>query len=160
MIKFIWNKADYETIKDEIKDGNAVEIDGQIELSLDLDGKEHIKLLKLANYLKSRLSLMTPSGWSIIPAYSITFIESFGDEIYIHSEDSRPLLVKHTLYELEAMLKDYEVIRVGKSFLVNLLKIRHIQTTLHAKLELILSDGSIVEVSRSYVKRFKDALGI
>jgi len=43
---------------------------------------------------------------------------------------------------------------------VNLSKIRYIRTTLNAKLDIELTSGIHLEVTRSFVKSFKNALGI
>ena len=163
MIKFTWKKEDYESLKEQLKDLKVEETEDHQNISITVDADEAQKtldVLALAAYLQSRISLETLTGWTMIYAKSITFIESFGEDIFVHLDHKETIQVKHPLYELEEMLSKFHVIRVGKSFLVNLMKIKFIETTLNAKLELTLIDDSKLEVSRTYVKRFKDALRI
>jgi DNA-binding LytR/AlgR family response regulator len=163
MIKFTWNSDDFESFKEQLKDMKIEENDCSHEISITIDPNDAsnaLDVLELATYLQSRISFETINGWTMIFAKSIMYIESFGEEIFMHLDHKETIQVKHPLYELEQMLSKFHVVRIGKSFLVNLMKIKLIETTLNAKLELTLIDGSKLEVSRSYVKRFKDALGI
>lgn len=163
MIKLTWNKEDFESLKEQLKDMKTSENEENHEISISVDPSDKdqaLDVLALAQYLQSRISLETQHGWTMIYAKSITYIESFGEDIFVHLDKKESVQVKHPLYELENMLTKFHVVRIGKSFLVNLMKIKTIETTLNAKLELTLHDGSTLEVSRSYVKRFKDALGI
>ncbi len=163
MIKFTWNKEDYESIKEKLHVIHTNELEENHEITITIhpdDVDKTLDVLELAAYLQSRISFETTNGWVMIYAKSITYIESFGEDIFVHLDHKETIQVKHPLYELENMLTKFHVIRIGKSFLVNLMKIKFIETTLNAKLELTLNDGSQLEVSRSYVKRFKDALGI
>ena len=69
-------------------------------------------------------------------------------------------MIKQPLYQLEEILKPYYFVRIGKSFIVSVSKIKYIKTTINAKLDLELINGVHLEVSRSFVKKFKNALGI
>ena len=102
----------------------------------------------------------TPDGYIQVMIRTITYLEAFGDEIYMHLIDDDSKQLKLPLYQLEDMLKDYQFIRIGKSFIVNIVKIKTIKTSFNAKLLLELVDGTKLEVSRSYVKSFKLALGL
>lgn len=162
MIKLTWKKEDYESLKDKLNTMHLDEDESQ-EITITIDSneaKETLDVLDLAAYLQSRISFETQNGWMMVYAKRVTYIESFGEDIFIHLDKDETIQVKHPLYELENMLSKFHVIRIGKSFLVNLMKIKFIETTINAKLELTLNDGTKLEVSRSYVKRFKDALGI
>jgi len=78
----------------------------------------------------------------------------------MHLDHQPSQLIKQPLYQLEEMLKPYHFLRIGKSYLVNMTKIRYIRTSFNAKLDLELICGTHLEVSRSFVKDFKYALGI
>ncbi|MFH1693452.1 MAG: LytTR family DNA-binding domain-containing protein [Bacillota bacterium] len=69
-------------------------------------------------------------------------------------------IIRQPLYQLEEILKPYHFVRIGKSFIVNISKIRYIRTAFNAKLDIELTTGTHLEVSRSFVKDFKNALGI
>lgn len=88
---------------------------------------------------------------------NIIYIESFGDEVLAHLYDDT-FRLREKLYELEKELYDYNFIRVSKSYLVNIGKIKYIKPLINAKLLLILEGDYNIDVNRSYVKSFKEAL--
>jgi len=70
------------------------------------------------------------------------------------------LLTKNKLYQLEEELNDKDFIRVSKSHLVNIGKIRYIKPAINSKVELIMDNDDVVEVKRTYLKDFRDTLKI
>lgn len=169
MIKIIWNREDFEKIQDDIAgqfnltittDPNEVP-EHKIGILLNEDNQESIQAfvekLMLSSY---QIFFPTPDGYLQVQVKTITYLEAFGDEIYMHFDKQESQLIRQPLYQLEEKLKPYHFIRIGKSFIVNITKIRYIRTSFNAKLDLELVDGTHLEVSRSFVKTFKDALGI
>ena len=169
MIKIIWNREDFEKIQEKIMaqfdlsitvDPNEVP-EHKIGLLLTDENQDTLKAFVEALMLESSQMLFpTPDGYIQVQVRQLTFLEAFGDEIYMHLEKGSSQLIRQPLYQLEEKLKSYHFIRIGKSFLVNLTKIRYIRTSLNAKLDLELVDGTHLEVSRSFVKDFKHALGV
>jgi DNA-binding LytR/AlgR family response regulator len=69
--------------------------------------------------------------------------------------------IKEKLYELEMRLPQNRFIRVGKSFIVNIDNISEIIPWFGRRLILRFVDGKKeIEVSRNYVKNFKEFLGM
>ena len=169
MTKIIWNREDFEKIKDEITssfnltittDPNEVP-EHKIGLILNEENTESLKALVETLMLKSyQLFFPTPEGYIQVQTNEITYLEAFGDDIYMHLNQDASELIRQPLYQLEEMLKPYHFIRIGKSFIVNITKIKYIRTSFNAKLDLELISGTHLEVSRSFVKDFKRALGI
>ncbi|HAX02595.1 MAG: hypothetical protein A2Y45_01855 [Tenericutes bacterium GWC2_34_14] len=169
MTKIIWNREDFEKIKDEITsqfnlsittDPNEVP-EHKIGLMLNDENVESLKALVESLMLKAyQLLFPTPDGYIQVQAKQIMYLEAFGDDIYMHLDQGASELIRQPLYQLEEMLKPYHFIRIGKSFIVNITKIRYIRTSFNAKLDLELISGTHLEVSRSFVKDFKRALGI
>jgi DNA-binding LytR/AlgR family response regulator len=169
MLKIIWNKEDVEHIKSKIQDQyhititedpNEIPID---KVGLIIDEKDYDKIkpiLDLIAYEKSQIFLQTANGYLQIHVREITYLESFGDEIFLHMENSDSQVIKQPLYQLEEILKPYHFVRIGKSFIVNISKIRYIRTSFNAKLDLELINDIHLKVTRSFVKDFKNALGI
>lgn len=169
MIKIIWKKDDFEKVKDKLNDMYQIELAtdsndlssdqvGLIVQDQDVDKLKNI--LELINYEKASVILPTVEGWMQVHVQMITFLESFGDDIYLHQIDLPTTIIKQPLYQLEETLKPYHFVRIGKSFIVSISKIRYIRTSINAKLDLELITGDHLEVSRSFVKSFKYALGI
>jgi DNA-binding LytR/AlgR family response regulator len=169
MFKIIWNREDFERIESKLKesydlvltnDPNDVPLD-KVGIVFDESNIDKIKpVLDLMAKEKSQLMLQTISGWMQVYVNEITYLEAFGDEIYMHVDQLESQIIKQPLYQLEQLLKPYHFVRIGKSFIVNMTKIRFIRTAFNAKLDLELVDGTHLEVSRSFVKDFKNALGI
>ncbi|MBQ4523970.1 MAG: LytTR family transcriptional regulator [Lachnospiraceae bacterium] len=64
------------------------------------------------------------------------------------------------LYELEEILEDTRFMRISKSEIVNLKKIKKLDLSLTGTIKIILSNGKETYTSRRNVSRLKKALGI
>jgi DNA-binding LytR/AlgR family response regulator len=169
MLKIIWNREDFEKISDKILSEFNIQVtddpnevpEHKVGLLLDSDNVATIeKLIKKLMMEKQTMIFPTQSGYLQINVQEINYLEAFGDDIFMHVEHDQSQQIKQPLYQLEGMLKPYHFIRIGKSFIVNASKIRYIRTAFNAKLDLELLDGTHLEVSRSFVKDFKNAIGI
>lgn len=169
MIKVIWNKEDFLKIKEEllnkfnleiIEDPNLVS-DHKIGLVLKSENEEVIKTF-LESLIKQTYQMLfkTPTGYVQIKVNEINYLESFGDEIHLHLEKAETIIIKEPLYSLEEKLKHFHFVRISKSYIVNILKIKFITTSLNAKLDLELINGQTLHVTRSFKNDFKKALGI
>ena len=91
---------------------------------------------------------------------------AIGDLYYIESVDGKTFLytkeqvyeTPFRIYELESRLKANHFLRISKSTLLNLMKIRSIRPALNGRLAAVLPSGEEVIISRSYVKDLKSAL--
>lgn len=73
--------------------------------------------------------------------------------IYHHS---KKYLHTETLKSLESQLNDNQFVRIHKSCIVNINKIISIQSRQNGDYDVTLLDNTILRVSRSYAKNFKD----
>ena len=88
------------------------------------------------------------------------------DLYYIESVDGKTFLytkadvyeTPYRIYELESLLRAKHFLRVSKSMLLNLMKIRSIQPALNGRLTAVLQSDEEVIISRNYVKDLKSAL--
>ena len=64
------------------------------------------------------------------------------------------------LYELEERLRRDRFVRISTSEIINLKKVRHFDLRLAGTVCVTLSDGSTSYVSRRYVAKIKDILGL
>ena len=169
MFKIIWNKSDYELLTKRMTESKNFQLiedpdlikEGKIGILCDTEDMDDIKpILEQIEFDKALMVFPTASGWVQIPLNHILFIESFGDEIDMHLVGNRVEKVKQPLYQLEHMLANYRFARIAKSYIVNLRKIKYISLSYNAKLDLELTDGSHLYVSRAYVKSFKETLGL
>ena len=136
MIKIIWKKDDFEKMKDKLSDKYHIELatdsndlsPDQVGIIVQDQDVDQLKsILEMINYEKASVVLPTAEGWIQVYVAMITFLESFGDDIYLHQLDLPTTIIKQPLYQLEETLKPYHFVRIGKSFIVSISKIRYIR---------------------------------
>ena len=94
-----------------------------------------------------------------IDVNDICFIESMGHDIIIHASDGT-YNSGDRLKALEQVLPSDRFLRVSNSSIVNLKKIRRIESSLLQKFILHMTNGSKVDVTRSYYYIFRERIGI
>ena len=85
------------------------------------------------------------------------YIESVDGKTFLYTKE-QVYESPQRLYELESLLKSKAFLRVSKSTLLNLMKIRNIRPALNGRFCAVLQTGEEVIISRSYVKALKAAL--
>lgn len=88
----------------------------------------------------------------------IYYIESVDKRTYIYTKD-HCLEVQHRLYELEELLNFY-FFRASKSLILNIKKIKSVKAEINGRMRAELLNGEQIIISRSYVKKLKERLGI
>ncbi|AUD64764.1 hypothetical protein BK011_03380 [Tenericutes bacterium MZ-XQ] len=169
MIKIIWSKDELTHLKEKLNKHHIhfVVLDEQetlpkdmIGIEIDQDHQDTLKkIFQVIEYEKMQMFFPTNDGFVQLHLQDIYYLESFGEDIYAHVH-GKVEVIKKPLYQLEEMLKPYHFIRISKSYIVNTRKINYIKVGLNAKLKLELKDGSILEVTRSFVKSFKESLNL
>jgi len=92
---------------------------------------------------------------------TIAYIRACGNDTFAHTARGDAYKIKHKLYELEDGILPRGFIRVNKSEIVNIRHIQKIVPMFKGKLVLTLA-GCLhgVDVSRNYVKSFKERIGM
>ena len=115
---------------------------------------------EIISFVKSRQGRLSAQkdGQSIeIPVIDIFYAESVDNRVFIYtSKESYEIRLK--LYELEEMLKTKSFLRVQKSMLINLMKIKSIKPALSGRYTALLKNGEEIVISRKYVADLKTAL--
>ena len=88
----------------------------------------------------------------------VYYIESVDKRTFVYTKDDC-YESRDRLYELEEKLGTY-CVRISKSMIVNLRKIRNVSAEPGARMVAVLLNGERVVISRSYVKDIKRRLGI
>lgn len=169
MFKVIWDQEKHKQLTKSILEKSSFQLlsksdgleEGYIGIMCEDSDINHIKpILKEIEFEKAQMVFQTTDGWVQIHIHKIAYLESFKDEVEMHMIQGQTELIKQPLYQIEQLLEPYQFVRIGKSFIVNLRKIKYIRLAYNAKLEIELTNGKLVYVSRSYVSKFKHALGI
>ena len=97
------------------------------------------------------------SGMSLVPAEDVDWIGAAGNYVELHVQGSVHL-IRGTLQELEERLPE-RFIRVHRSAIVNLDRVKKLQPWSHGDWLLQLSDGTELRLSRRYRSRLDGVFG-
>lgn len=115
---------------------------------------------EIISFVKSRQGQLSAvkDGQSIeVPLIDIFYAESVDNRVFIYTaKESYEVRLK--LYELEEMMKGRSFLRVQKSMLLNLMKVKSIKPALSGRYSAILKNGEEVVISRKYVANLKQTL--
>lgn len=115
--------------------------------------KEVEEKTKKQNFISSIL-ISDNNKKLLLQANDILYFSANSPYISIY-HSSKKYLHSETLKSLETLLDDKQFIRVHKSHIVNIKKIASIQSRQNGDYDIILSDSTILRVSRNYAKDFK-----
>ncbi len=90
---------------------------------------------------------------------SVIFIESYGHDVVVHAADGT-YLSPERLYRLAETLDSRKFIRVSNSAIIARAHVAKIRPSFSMKFVLTMSDGTQIDVTRSYYYSFKAFFGI
>lgn len=96
------------------------------------------------------------------------FMVSLQDVFYFEGVDNKVFVycekvvyeTKYKLYELESKFENTDFFRASKSSIINLQKIVNISPIFNGRFEALLSNQEKVIISRQYVPKLKEKLGL
>lgn len=94
-----------------------------------------------------------------IPVEEIRYFESEGNYVKVHFEKFRPLILR-SLNSLEERMDEHLFFRANRKYIVNLNHITGIETWFNGGLQIELSCGTKIEISRRQTIRFKDRFSL
>ena len=115
---------------------------------------------EIAAFIRSRqgsLSGVQGEKQYEIPVSELYYAESVDGKTFLYTR-AQVYESSYRIYELESLLRPKHFLRVSKSMLLNLMKIRSIRPALNGRLIAVLQSGEEAIISRSYVKELKSAL--
>ena len=92
-----------------------------------------------------------------IPVVDVYYVEAVDNAVFMYGQEN-VYESKQKLYELEGILREKYFLRVSKSLVLNLMKIKSIKPALNGRYSAILHSGEEVIISRKYVAQLKCAL--
>lgn len=120
------------------------------------------QLLKLIYSIKSgrdKLACYDNGTIIMLEPQKIYYFESVDNRVFAYGE-KQVFEIRQKLYELEKILENTDFVRISKSVIVNLSKIRKLSPAFNSRFEALLKNGEKVIVSRQYVPEMKKKLGI
>lgn len=117
-----------------------------------------IQRLASARQYVDRLAIPADGRIFFVPAKEIDWIEAEGNYLRIHAGNRKHVL-RQTLTELEKCLNPSEFLRIHRSTIVNVRRIKEIQAWFHGYHRVLLEDGTELRMSR-YQQEIAKKLGL
>jgi len=105
-----------------------------------------------------RLVLKSAGVTRFLPVSDIAWIEGAGIYVNLHV-GGKALLYRAALTQLAASLDPDRFIRVHRSAIINIDSIVQLHAISHGEFDVVLKDGSVTRVSRTYRARLEQRLG-
>lgn len=119
-------------------------------------------LTHLLNQLKngsSKMSFYKEGKIILVEKKDILFFESVDDKVFAYTlEDA--LETKFKLYQIEEIIDTRVFFRANKAVIVNINKIKSLSPAFGGRFEAVLKNGYKVIISRNYVPKLKELLGL
>lgn len=96
----------------------------------------------------------------LLETTSLTCLYAQDKGVFARREDGEVFALRFRLYELEERLDGHTFVRISHSEMVNLKKVTALDLKLSGTIKMSLADGTECYVSRRYVKKIKEALGL
>ncbi len=115
----------------------------------------------LAARLEGGGALIGWRGDTAMPLREEEILRCYGEEKGVKAQTTRGVYdLRERLYELEASLDRHAFVRISHSEIVNLRKITALDLALSGTIRITLAEETVCYVSRRYVKKIKEALGL
>lgn len=132
----------------------------QIHIYNDKDSLEARKLYHIVNSaVNTSLTAYIGEEIYMLPCTDIIHIYTQQQKVYAATKAGTYIL-RQRMYELEEQLDQSRFLRVSNSEIVNLKKIKHMDTSVTGTIRMYLDGDMEAYVSRRYVTKIKKALGI
>lgn len=95
-----------------------------------------------------RLAVKTATGIVVVDVGEIDWIQADGDYVRLHTT-SRELLLRETLKSLEERLDPARFVRIHRSSVVNVQRVRRLHPQFHGDYDVVLEDGTELRLSRT-----------
>lgn len=119
-------------------------------------------LLKLVYALKAGQEKLTVTrGTDILQVMpkEVFYFEAVDNKVFLYLEKD-VYETKQKLYELEERFRGTDFVRVSKSVILNLSKVKSLSPAFNGRFEATMKNGEKLIVSRAYVPILKEKLGL
>ena len=146
-VKLLIDKERYESVYKEFTD-HGIEISDDATLVVTETGNKHF------------LTVKDKKGDRVmIDSSDIVFVESYGHKVDVHTNEA-VYTSGERIYVLEGMLDNRLFCRVSNSVIIQKRHVKNIRPALSMKFVLTMSEGTVIDVTRSYYASFKQFFGL
>ncbi len=157
LLKPFSNERFHETLtraKQQVRQGKLSTLHQQLLSLLDTSGRPSAAD---GGYLK-RLVIKSGSRVTILGVKDIDWIEADGDYVRVHAGRAWHVL-RETMKHLETQFDPVRFVRIHRSTIVNVERIKELQPYFHGEYVVVLHDGTHLKLSRGYKEHLETALG-
>ena len=139
-------------IKSHVRSRASASVDEQLQRLLDHFRTNGAAPAPEAGSLPPRIVIKADGELLFLDYDRIVWIEGQGDYLKFHC-DHGSVLTRETMSAMERRLDPARFMRIHKSAIVNLARVRRIKSVLYGDHDLVLSDGTTVRIGRSFRER-------
>ena len=114
--------------------------------------------LKAGNKYLERLVIKSSGRIYFLETHEIDWIQAEGNYVSVHAGKKAHLL-RETITGLESQLDPKKFLRIHRSAIVRIDRIKELQPWFHGEYHVVLHDGTELTLSRNYRERLQEALG-
>jgi len=107
---------------------------------------------------RDRLPVRSNGTVTLLPVREIEWIDAEGDSVRVHAGRTS-YLIRETMKSLEDALEGACFVRIHRSTIVNLDKVKELQRFIHGEYVVVLVSGTTLKLSRGYRERLEAHLG-
>jgi two-component system LytT family response regulator len=121
-------------------------------------------LALLENYRReegrtARIAVKTPQGALLVDADDIDWVEAAGNYVRLHV-GAQAHLLSETISGMEKRLDPRKFLRIHRSRIVNMERVRLLRPLFHGEYEIVLKDGAHLTSGRNYREQIRETLGL
>lgn len=117
-----------------------------------------LERLKAESKYLERLVVKTAGRVFFLDTGEIDWIEAEGNYVSVHTA-KKSYMLRDTISSLETRLDPKKFIRIHRSAIVNIDRVRELQSWTHGEYHVIMHDGTQLTLSRSYRESLQEVLG-
>lgn len=120
------------------------------------------EVLRLKTYIElfdNKLYAKKDNEYCVINASEVLYFETVDNHTFLYTRED-VLEIRQKLYELEDYLSEKDFIRISKSLIVNINKIRSLRPELNRTILATMCNGERLSISRKYVLEIRKLLSI
>lgn len=121
--------------------------------------EEIIRLKKHIELFDQKLQARKKDEVCFVNTSDVLYFESVDNRTFLYTQDD-VMEIKRRLYELELILSDQNFVRISKSQIVNISKIRSLKPELNRTILATMCNGERLSISRKYVQSIRNLLSI
>lgn len=120
---------------------------------------EIVRLKYHIEMFDKKLQAKKDNEWCLVNQCDVLYFESVDNRTFLYTKDD-VMEVRQRLYELEMILSDKDFIRISKSQIVNINKIKSLKPEINRTISVTMCNGEQLYISRKYVPAIRNMLSI